>query len=126
MAAQKRRSTNKVRLFPSRNTLNLAIYGRTTALLALRPPGIFAFAGPLKALASAAGAQYRDGPSGLEQFLRGISVMLAITHVRPVQLLRGAGLLVAGLVLAGCGINTIPTLQEQEIGRASCREGRES
>jgi LemA protein len=39
--------------------------------------------------------------------------MLAITHVRPVQLLRGAGLLGAGLVLAGCGINTIPTLQEQ-------------
>ena len=39
--------------------------------------------------------------------------MLAITHVRPVQLLRGAGLLVAGFVLAGCGINTIPTLQEQ-------------
>jgi LemA protein len=39
--------------------------------------------------------------------------MLAITHVRPVQLLRGAGLLVAGLMLAGCGINTIPTLQEQ-------------
>ena len=39
--------------------------------------------------------------------------MLAITDVRPVQLLRGAGLLVAGLMLAGCGINTIPTLQEQ-------------
>ena len=39
--------------------------------------------------------------------------MLAITHVRPVRLLRGAGLLVVGFVLAGCGINTIPTLQEQ-------------
>ena len=39
--------------------------------------------------------------------------MLAITDVRPVQLLRGAGLLVAGLMLAGCGINTIPTLQER-------------
>ena len=39
--------------------------------------------------------------------------MLAITDVRPVRLLRGAGLLVAGLMLAGCGINTIPTLQEQ-------------
>src|SRR4029453_13314505 len=39
--------------------------------------------------------------------------MLAITDVRPVQLLRGAGLLVAGALLAGCGINTIPTLQEQ-------------
>jgi LemA protein len=39
--------------------------------------------------------------------------MLALTHARPGHLLRTAGLLLAGVVLAGCGINTIPTLQEQ-------------
>ena len=39
--------------------------------------------------------------------------MLALTHARPGNLLRAAGLLVAGVMLAGCGINTIPTLQEQ-------------
>ena len=39
--------------------------------------------------------------------------MLALTHARPGRMLQIAGLLVAGLMLAGCGINTIPTLQEQ-------------
>ena len=39
--------------------------------------------------------------------------MLAPTHLRPGNLFRAAGLLLAGVVLAGCGINTIPTLQEQ-------------
>ncbi len=38
--------------------------------------------------------------------------MLAVTQVRPGFLLRGACLLVAGAMLAGCGINAIPTLQE--------------
>lgn len=39
--------------------------------------------------------------------------MLALTHTRPGHMLRTACLLVAGVILAGCGINTIPTLQEQ-------------
>ncbi len=39
--------------------------------------------------------------------------MLALTKARPGHMLRAAGLLLAGLTLAGCGINTIPTLQEQ-------------
>jgi len=39
--------------------------------------------------------------------------MLAGTQVRPGLLIRAAGLLLAGFMLAGCGINTIPTLQEQ-------------
>jgi LemA protein len=39
--------------------------------------------------------------------------MLALTHARPGHMLRLACLLLAGVVLAGCGINTIPTLQEQ-------------
>lgn len=39
--------------------------------------------------------------------------MLALTQARPGHMLRAAGLLLAGLTLAGCGINTIPTLQEQ-------------
>ena len=39
--------------------------------------------------------------------------MLALTHARPGRMLQIAGLLVAGLMLAGCGINTILTLQEQ-------------
>jgi LemA protein len=39
--------------------------------------------------------------------------MLAATQVRPGLLIRAAGLLAAGFMLAGCGINTIPTLQEQ-------------
>jgi LemA protein len=39
--------------------------------------------------------------------------MLAVTQVRPGLLIRAAGLLAAGFMLAGCGINTIPTLQEQ-------------
>ncbi len=39
--------------------------------------------------------------------------MLAVPQVRPGLLIRAAGLLLAGFMLAGCGINTIPTLQEQ-------------
>jgi LemA protein len=39
--------------------------------------------------------------------------MLALTHAWPGHLLRTLGLLLAGVMLAGCGINTIPTLQEQ-------------
>ena len=39
--------------------------------------------------------------------------MLAATQVRPGTLFRAAGLLFAGMILAGCGINTIPTLQER-------------
>ena len=39
--------------------------------------------------------------------------MLAATQVRPGTLFRAAGLLLAGMILAGCGINTIPTLQER-------------
>ena len=39
--------------------------------------------------------------------------MLALTHARPGNFARAAGLILAGLMLAGCGINTIPTLQER-------------
>ena len=39
--------------------------------------------------------------------------MLAETQVRPGFLFRAALLFLAGAMLAGCGINTIPTLQEQ-------------
>ena len=39
--------------------------------------------------------------------------MLAETHPRSRTVARVVCLLIAGMVLAGCGINTIPTLQEQ-------------
>jgi len=39
--------------------------------------------------------------------------MLALTRVRPGGVSRAICLLLAGLVLAGCGINTIPTLDEK-------------
>jgi LemA protein len=39
--------------------------------------------------------------------------MLALTRVRPGGVSRAICLMLAGLVLAGCGINTIPTLDEQ-------------
>jgi LemA protein len=39
--------------------------------------------------------------------------MLALTTARPAVLCRTLCLLVAGAMLAGCGINAIPTLQEQ-------------
>jgi LemA protein len=39
--------------------------------------------------------------------------MAALTHARPGNLARAVGLILAGLMLAGCGINTIPTLQER-------------
>jgi LemA protein len=39
--------------------------------------------------------------------------MLALTHAWPGHLLRTFGLFLAVVMLAGCGINTIPTLQEQ-------------
>jgi len=39
--------------------------------------------------------------------------MLALTHARPGNFARAVGLILAGLMLAGCGINTIPTLQER-------------
>ena len=38
--------------------------------------------------------------------------MLALTRARCGDLSRAVCLVVAGLLLAGCGINTIPTLQE--------------
>jgi LemA protein len=44
---------------------------------------------------------------------KGVSAMLAAIQVRPGTLFRAAGLLLAGIMLAGCGINTIPTLQER-------------
>ena len=39
--------------------------------------------------------------------------MLASTHARPSRFARVFGVLVASAMLAGCGVNTIPTLQEQ-------------
>ena len=39
--------------------------------------------------------------------------MLALTRARPGDVSRAFGVLLAGVMLAGCGINTIPTLQEQ-------------
>ena len=39
--------------------------------------------------------------------------MLALTRARCGEVTRAVCLVVAGLLLAGCGINTIPTLQEQ-------------
>jgi LemA protein len=39
--------------------------------------------------------------------------MLVLTCVRPGDASRAVGVLLAGFMLAGCGINTIPTLQEQ-------------
>ena len=39
--------------------------------------------------------------------------MLALTHARPGDVSRAVCVLLAGVMLAGCGINTIPTLQEQ-------------
>jgi LemA protein len=39
--------------------------------------------------------------------------MLASTHPRPRIVVRALALAIAGLALAGCGINTIPTLQER-------------
>ena len=39
--------------------------------------------------------------------------MLALTRARCGDLPRAFGVLIAGMMLAGCGINTIPTLQEQ-------------
>ena len=39
--------------------------------------------------------------------------MLALTHVRPGGVVRAICLMLAGLVLAGCGINAIPTLDER-------------
>ena len=39
--------------------------------------------------------------------------MLALAHPRSRTLVRALALAIAGLALAGCGINTIPTLQER-------------
>jgi LemA protein len=39
--------------------------------------------------------------------------MLALTRVRPGGVFRAVCMLVGSMALAGCGINTIPTLQEQ-------------
>ena len=39
--------------------------------------------------------------------------MLALTHSRSRTFVRALALAIAGLALAGCGINTIPTLQER-------------
>ena len=39
--------------------------------------------------------------------------MFALTRVRPAGVSRPLCVLLAGVFLAGCGINTIPTLQER-------------
>lgn len=39
--------------------------------------------------------------------------MLALSHPRFGSAFRALGVLIAGMMLAGCGINTIPTLQEK-------------
>jgi len=39
--------------------------------------------------------------------------MLALAHPRSRTFVRALALAIAGLALAGCGINTIPTLQER-------------
>jgi len=39
--------------------------------------------------------------------------MLALSHPRFGSAFRVLGVVIAGMVLAGCGINTIPTLQEK-------------
>jgi LemA protein len=44
---------------------------------------------------------------------QGRNTMLALTRARPGYVSRAVGVLLAGIMLAGCGINTIPTLQEQ-------------
>jgi LemA protein len=41
------------------------------------------------------------------------AVMLALAHPRSRTFVRALALAIAGLALAGCGINTIPTLQER-------------
>jgi len=41
------------------------------------------------------------------------AVMLALAHPRSPTFVRALALAIAGLALAGCGINTIPTLQER-------------
>jgi LemA protein len=41
------------------------------------------------------------------------AVMLALAHPRSRTFIRALALAIAGLALAGCGINTIPTLQER-------------
>ena len=41
------------------------------------------------------------------------AAMLALTRVRPAGVSRAFCVLLASAVLAGCGINTIPTLQER-------------
>jgi LemA protein len=44
---------------------------------------------------------------------QGRNIMLALTRARPGDVSRAVCVLLAGVMLAGCGINTIPTLQEQ-------------
>jgi LemA protein len=44
---------------------------------------------------------------------QGRNIMLALTRARPGYVSGAVGVLLAGIMLAGCGINTIPTLQEQ-------------
>jgi len=69
------------------------------------PPGF------AKALASGVGREYTPCPVSLWCFRE--DNMLAPTHRLSRGAVRAFGILLAGAMLAGCGINTIPTLQEQ-------------
>src|SRR5262249_621892 len=67
--------------------------------------------GPAKPLASRASAKYTRCRKRLWLFWE--ALMLALTRPRARTFVHALALAIAGLALAGCGINTIPTLQEQ-------------
>jgi len=72
---------------------------------------VFTAPGFAKALASGVVREYTPCPVSLWCFRE--DNMLAPTHRLSRGAVRAFGILLAGAMLAGCGINTIPTLQEQ-------------
>jgi LemA protein len=66
----------------------------------------------VKALASAASPQYTHFCEGVFGHFEE-EVMLALTRLRSRGVARAICVMVAGALLAGCGLNTIPTLQEK-------------